>query len=109
MAEPREPWNIRPAKKRASVTASIKGEVETKAKDLIDNVLKPKDPKTVVKLESKIEAAIAEIIVKMGLKKLPLLPSRHTMHLMSKAAVAVYEAAVENCDRGRRSEEPVDG
>jgi hypothetical protein len=42
MAKPREPWNIRPAKKRASETASIKAEVETKAKDLIDNVLKPK-------------------------------------------------------------------
>jgi hypothetical protein len=36
MAKPREPWNIRPAKKTASVTASIKAE------DLIDNVLKPK-------------------------------------------------------------------
>jgi hypothetical protein len=42
MAKPREPWNIRPAKKKASVTASIKAEVETKAKNLIDNVLKPK-------------------------------------------------------------------
>jgi hypothetical protein len=42
MAKAREPWNIRPAKKRASVTASIKAEVEMKAKDLIDNVLKPK-------------------------------------------------------------------
>jgi len=42
MAKPREPWNIRPAKKRASVSASIKAEVESKAKDLIDNVLKPK-------------------------------------------------------------------
>ena len=42
MARPREPWNIRPAKKRASVTASTKAEVETKARDLIDNVLKPK-------------------------------------------------------------------
>jgi hypothetical protein len=53
--------------------------------------------KTVEKLEEKIEEAIAEIIVKMGLKKLPLLPARHTMHLMAKAAaVAVYEAAVEN-------------
>ena len=63
------------------------------------------DPKTVEKLEGKIEEAIAEIIVKMGLKKLPLLPSRQTMHLMAKAAVAVYEAAVENCERGRPSEE----
>jgi hypothetical protein len=55
------------------------------------------DQKIVEKLEGKIEEAIAEIIVvKMGLKKLPLLPARHTMHLMAKAAVTVYEAAVEN-------------
>lgn len=54
------------------------------------------DPKTVKKLEQKIEEAIAEVIVvKMGLKKLPLLPARHTMRLMAKAAVSVYEAAVE--------------
>jgi hypothetical protein len=67
------------------------------------------DPKTVDKLEAKIEDAIAEIIVKMGLRKLPLLPSRHTMHLMAKAAVAVYEVAVENHDRGRPSEQPNKG
>ena len=42
--------------------------------------------------QERIEEAIAEIIVKMGVKKLPLLPSRHTTHLMAKAAVAVYEA-----------------
>jgi len=42
MAKPREPWDIRPAKKPASVTASLKTEVETKARDLIENVLKPK-------------------------------------------------------------------
>ena len=42
MAKPREPWNIRQTKKSSSVTASAKTEVETKAKDLIDNVLKPK-------------------------------------------------------------------
>jgi hypothetical protein len=42
MARPREPWNVRPAKKTASVTASIKAEVEAKARDLIENVLKPK-------------------------------------------------------------------
>jgi hypothetical protein len=54
------------------------------------------DPKTVEKLEERIEEAIAEIIVKIGLKKLPLLPARHTMHLMAKAAVMIYEAAVEN-------------
>ena len=42
MAKPREPWNIRPAKKKATVSASLKAEVETKAKELIENVLKPK-------------------------------------------------------------------
>ena len=64
------------------------------------------DPK---KVESKIEDAIAEIIVKMGVRKLPLLSSRQTMHLMAKAAVALYEAAVENDDRGQPSEGPVEG
>jgi hypothetical protein len=42
MAKPREPWNIRPAKKSVPVSASIKAEVETKARALIENVLKPK-------------------------------------------------------------------
>jgi len=56
----------------------------------------PVEPKTVERLEVKIEEAIAEVLLKMGLKKLPLLPDRRTMHLMSKAAVTVYEAAVEN-------------
>ncbi len=50
----------------------------------------------VKKLEEKMEEAIADVILKMGLKKLPLLPARHTMHLMAKAAVTVYEAVVEN-------------
>jgi len=34
----------------------------------------------------------------MGLKKLPLLPYRRTMHLMAKAVVTVYESAV-GCNR----------
>ncbi len=42
------------------------------------------DQKTVRKLEEKLEEAIAEIIAGMGLKKLPLLPSQQTMHLMAK-------------------------
>ena len=54
------------------------------------------DHKTVAKLENTFEKAIAQAIVKMGLKKLPLLPGRQTMHLMAKAAVTVYESAVEN-------------
>ena len=42
MAKAREPWNIRPARKVAAVTASVKAEVEAKAGDLIENILKPK-------------------------------------------------------------------
>ena len=53
------------------------------------------DPKTVEKLEEKIEEAIAEIIVKMGERRLPLIPSQFTFQMMAKAAVTVYEAAVE--------------
>ncbi|QDU92640.1 hypothetical protein [Lignipirellula cremea] len=54
------------------------------------------EPQTVERLEEKIEEALAEIFVKRGIKKLPLLPDRRTMHLMAKAAVTVYEAAIEN-------------
>jgi hypothetical protein len=43
------------------------------------------DPRTVEKLERKLEEAIDEIIAKMDVKKLPLLPFRHTMHLTAKA------------------------
>ena len=58
------------------------------------------DEKTVGKLERELEGAIAAVVARLG-RRLPLLPSHQTMHLMSKAAVAVYEAAVEN----QRSEE----
>ena len=57
------------------------------------------DQKTVRKLEQELEEDIAGVIAKMGLKKLPLLPSQQTFHLMAKAAVTVYEAAVENQER----------
>jgi MinD-like ATPase involved in chromosome partitioning or flagellar assembly len=67
------------------------------------------DPKTVENLEGEIEDAIADIIVKLGVKKLPLLPSHKTLHLMAKAAAAVYEAAVENHDRGRLTKGTAEG
>lgn len=47
-------------------------------------------------LEKEMEDAITELICRLGLKNLPLLPSQQTMHLMAKAAVTVYESAVEN-------------
>jgi hypothetical protein len=57
---------------------------------------RPMVPNTVEKLEGKIEEAIAETIVKMGLKRFRLMPTSHTFQMMAKAAVAVYEAAVES-------------
>lgn len=60
--------------------------------------MKIMDHKIVEKLEKELEEAIAEIIRQLGPNKLPLKPSPRTMHLMAKAAVTVYEAAVENCE-----------
>jgi len=54
------------------------------------------EPKIVHKLEKKLEDAIADVMLHLGVKKLPLLPSQHTIEMMAKAATAVYEAAVEN-------------
>ena len=51
--------------------------------------------KAVSSLERRIEEAIAKAITNMGRDRLPLLPSKQTMHLMAKAAVTVYETAVE--------------
>jgi hypothetical protein len=60
----------------------------------------PMDQKVVHKLEKKIEEAIAEvIIVHMGLKRLPYLPPQAIMEMIAKAAVAVYEAVVEDRKR----------
>ena len=61
------------------------------------------DQKTVRKLlEKEIEKAVAEVIFRLGLGKLPLLPSQHTMQMMAKAAVAVYEVAAEKHDRDQQ-------
>ena len=57
------------------------------------------DPRTVHKLEEELEKPIADVIRRLGLKELPFKPSRHTIEMMAKAAVAVYEAAVEEHER----------
>lgn len=62
------------------------------------------DEKSVRMLERRIEKAVLEVISDMGLKRLPLLPSQQTFHLMAKDAVAVYEAGVQNNDRGQPPE-----
>ena len=57
------------------------------------------DPRTVEALEDEIQQAIMKIVVKWNLKRLPLLPDQRTFHLMAKAAVTVYETAVQNAVR----------
>lgn len=54
------------------------------------------DERIVCRLEEELEEAIARVVARLGRRRLPLLPSPQTMHLMAKAAVAVYESAVEN-------------
>jgi hypothetical protein len=61
----------------------------------------PMEPKTVRRLEEELERPIADVIRRLGIKKLPLLPSHRTVQMMAKAAVAVYEAAVEEAE-GRK-------
>jgi hypothetical protein len=56
------------------------------------------DQRAVDRLEREIEQAIAGVVCRLGLKKLPLLPSQKTMRMMAKAAVAVYEAAVDGTE-----------
>ncbi len=56
------------------------------------------DQRTADRLEREIEQAIAGVVARLGLKKLPLLPSQQTMRMMAKAAVAVYEAAVDGTE-----------
>ena len=54
------------------------------------------DQKTVKKLEKELEKAIADVVVvRLGLRTLPLLPPRPTIQMMAKAAAAVYEGGVE--------------
>ena len=49
----------------------------------------PMDEKTVRRLEAELEDAIAAVVAHLGRRRLPLMPSQQTMHLMAKAAVAV--------------------
>jgi hypothetical protein len=54
------------------------------------------DPTIVRKLEKELRTAIDDVLRRLGRKRLPLSPSRHTMEMMAKAATAVYEAAAQN-------------
>ena len=53
------------------------------------------DRHTVDKLERQLEEFIADAMART-ITNLPLNPSPRTIHLMAKAAITVYESAVEN-------------
>jgi hypothetical protein len=53
------------------------------------------DQKKARKLEQELTTAIGEVVCRLGLRHLPLLPSHKTMQEMARAAVAVYEAEVD--------------
>jgi len=67
-----------------SVKLCIQIEEQTLKREIVD------------RLEQTFEEAIAEALERFQPRDLPLVPGRKTMHLMAKAAVTVYEAAVEN-------------
>ncbi len=62
------------------------------------------DEKKAAKLERHLEQAIIEVTCQLGLKNLPLLPAHRTMKEMARAAVVVYEKAVDEPDNGTRGE-----
>jgi len=65
------------------------------------------DHKIVEKLERQIEDAIRGVVAgHRRTPRLPLLPSHHTIHMMAKAAVAVYEAAAESLDPESSKDKP---
>ena len=67
------------------------------------------DHKIVEKLERGIEDAIRGVVARHRKPpRLPLLPSHHTIHLMAKAAVAVYEATAESLDEQPAKDEPAE-
>ena len=61
------------------------------------------DQKAVSALEEDLESAILSVIMKaVKGRRIPVLPSHRTIHLMAKAAVVVYETAVEVSDAESR-------
>jgi hypothetical protein len=53
------------------------------------------DQKKARKLEQELVKAIVEIVCRLGLRRLPLLPSHKTMQETAMAAVALYQAEVD--------------
>ena len=63
------------------------------------------DQKKARKLEQELVKAIVEIVCRLGLRRLPLLPSNKTMQEMARAAVAVYEVEVDRPDEASSSDD----
>jgi hypothetical protein len=54
------------------------------------------EQKSVSALEQDLENAILRVVMRaVKGRRIPILPSHRTLHLMAKAAVVVYETAVE--------------
>jgi hypothetical protein len=61
------------------------------------------DQKAVSALVEDLESAILSVIMRaVKGRRIPVLPSHRTIHLMAKAAVVVYETAVEVSDAESR-------
>ena len=54
------------------------------------------DHQIVELLERELEEAIAEVLLRLGRKRLPFIPLSRTIHLMAKGATTIYETALEN-------------
>ena len=63
--------------------------------EFLNPEVNPMKPEFIEQLEELLEQAIADALDSKKLKKLPVKPRREITHLMAKAAVAVYEGAVE--------------
>ncbi len=59
-------------------------------------------------LEREIEGAIRERIDRLAAEQLPFQPTGRTIHLMAKAAMAVYEAADDQLRQGREPRRQAD-
>jgi len=66
------------------------------------------DTKSVEKFEERIERVIADVVLGMGLNRLPFRPSRWTMYPMVKAVVADPDP-LEACERSTGKEDSVRG
>jgi hypothetical protein len=66
------------------------------------------DTKALEKLEDQIGRVIAEVVQRMGPNRLPLRPSRRTMHPMIKAMVADPDPT-DACERSAGELDPVQG